>query len=57
MRNFSKVGKFIASCIASPLPLSGPALVSQHLRDLTSFFRSLAIVRKSPEALTNPRDA
>jgi len=56
MRNFSKLGDFIASRTASPLPLSGQALASQLLRDLPSFIRSLAIVRKSLETLTHTRD-
>jgi len=56
MRNFSKVGKFIASCIASLLRLTGPAVASQRLRDSVSFIRSLGIIRKSLKALTSGGD-
>ena len=53
MRNFSKLCDFTLSDLCSPLPLSRPALASPHLRDSASFFRSLAIVRKSIERLTH----
>src|SRR5258708_34968403 len=56
MRNLKKFGDCVASCLSSPLPLSGQALESPQLHFSPRIIRSLTIVRKSLKTLTGGGD-